>query len=119
MPKYTQYALVGMALLLNACDFSGAGSFTAETGPITDAEIAALTDGMEAEVGAEVANCIVEDAKVRAAALGAPEQLNPQEVDLLPVEQWVALDADYQRIILTQVVINQAIPGCTINRTRD
>ena len=74
---------------------------------------------MEAEVGTKVAHCIVEDAKVRAAALGAPEQLNPQEVDLLPVEQWVALDADYQRIILTQVVINQAIPGCTINRAPD
>ena len=119
MPKYTPYTLAGMALLLSACDFSGAGSFEAETGPITDAEIAALTDGMEAEVGADIASCIVEDAKVRAAALGAPEQLNPQEVDLLPVEQWAALEPDYQRLILTQVVINQAIPGCTINRARD
>ena len=119
MLKFRLCVLTGTVLLLGACDGSVQSVFGKQSGPITEQEIAELTDGLAAEVGAEVASCIVEGAKVRAAVVGDPEQLNPQEVDLLPVEQWAALEPNYRRIILTQVVVNQAIPDCTINRARD
>ena len=111
--------MASVALLLGACDLVTHGHFSAETGPLTAGEIAQLTDGMEATVSAEIVSCIVEGATLRAAAVGDPEQLDAAGVELLPVEQWASLDTSGKRLILTQVVINQAIPSCTIDRTKN
>tara|TARA_B110000116_G_C16470240_1_gene417801 strand:+ start:87 stop:623 length:537 start_codon:yes stop_codon:yes gene_type:complete len=82
-------------------------------GPLTGKEIQYLTSTMKESIGDEVAECLLKEATVRASTLGDPETLDPTTVELLPVDQWSILDKSGKRMILTQVVLNQAIPLCT------
>ena len=109
---------VGLVSLCSACDSSleelfRPSPFDVNNGPLTGNEIQYLTSKMKESIGDEVAECLLKVATVRASKLGDPETLDPTTVELLPVDQWSMLDKSGKRSILTQVVINQAIPLCT------
>ena len=114
----TKLICVGLASLCSACDSSleelfRPSPFDANNGPLTGNEIQYLTSELKKSIGDEVAECLLKEATVRASKLGDPETLDPTTVELLPVDQWSTLGKSGKRIILTQVVINQAIPICT------
>jgi hypothetical protein len=73
---------------------------------------------MQESLGDAVAECLAEEATVRASKIGDPEKLDPNKVELLPVDQWSALDKSGKRLILTQVIINQAIPLCIKGKSK-
>ena len=107
-----------LASLCGACDSSldelfQPSPFDIKNGPLTSEEIQEFTSSMKESIGDEVTDCLSKEAAVRAAKIGDPETLDPTTVELLPVNQWAALDKSGKRLILTQVVINQAIPFCT------
>jgi len=85
---------------------------------LTSEEIQEFTANMKESLGDEVTECLSKEAAVRAAKLGDPETLDPTTVELLPVDQWGTLDKSGNRLILTQVVINQAIPHCTQGKSK-
>lgn len=116
-PRITWIA-VTLAALCSACDGSvdelfQRDPFDTHDGPVSAAEIEVLTSDMAALVGAEVAACVKKEALVRATQVGDPKTLDPKAVDLMPAEGWDRLDKPGKRLILTQVVINQAIAPCT------
>ena len=107
-----------IASMCSACDLSleelfEPSPFDTSNGPLTSNEIQYFTSNMQESLSDEVADCLAEEATARASTIGDPETLAPTKVDLLPVDQWGALDKSGKRLILTQVVINQAIPLCT------
>ena len=109
---------VCLASLCCACDSSlnnlfQPSPFDVNNGPLTSEEIQVFTSDMKASIDNEVLECLSKEAAVRAAKLGDPETLDPTSVELLPVNQWGELDKSGKRLILTQVVINQAILLCT------
>ena len=120
-PRIT-WITVTLAALCSACDGSvdalfQRGPFDTHDGPISAAEIDVLTSDMAALVGAGVAACVKKEALARATQVGDPQTLNPKAVDLMPAQDWDRLDKPGKRLILTQVVINQAIAVCTRAKT--
>jgi hypothetical protein len=118
----TKLICVSLALLCSACDSSldkliQPSLFDSNNGPLTKEEIqefaSNMTSNMRESIGDEVAECLLKEAIARSAKLGDPETLDPISVELLPVNQWEALDKFGKRLILTQVLFNQAIPLCT------
>jgi hypothetical protein len=106
---------VGLVILLcSACDFSLEDLFQIKVsrGPLTNEEIQTFASEMES-LGDKVTDCLVKEAIVNASRIGDPEKLDPSTVELLPVDHWDELDKSGKRLILTQVVISQAIPLCT------
>ncbi len=108
---------VGLAALCSACDSSVGDLFERSPfdarGPLTAAEIDAFGAKLAASVGADVAACIKKEAVIRAAQAGDPQTLNPLTVDMLPAKDWSGLDTHAKRVILTQVMFNQATAICT------
>ncbi|MEM9605569.1 MAG: hypothetical protein AAGA11_22110 [Pseudomonadota bacterium] len=86
--------------------------FEAGTGPLTEAELGFFMAEMSDTLSSDDVACLAEEATVRAARVGEPQTLDPASVALLPVEQWSGLDNHGKRLILTQVLINQAIVHC-------
>lgn len=114
---------VSLFSLCSACDLSlgDSGPLTNEDAskmgtlgdswPLTNEEIYSFASKMES-LGDKVINCLVKEAISNASRIGDPEKLDPSSVELLPVDYWDALNKSEKRIILTQVVFNQAIPLC-------
>ncbi len=105
---------MGVVSLCSACDSSLEELFQTEesSGPLSIDEIQAFASNMES-IGPDVTECLSKEATIRASKIGDPEKLDPSKVELLPVDHWNVLDKSGKRIILTQVVFNQAIPLCT------
>ena len=108
--------------LNNVCDYSKASdnlqkdSFVLRTlfdttGPLTSEEIHHFIANMKT-LSNEQSECMVREAESRAKNAGDPEELNPFTVNLLPVDEWSNLNRVGKRIVLTQVIINQAIITC-------
>jgi len=117
MKHKTKIMMVILASLCSACDFSVKDlfpptPFAENSGPLTSAEIESFASKMKESMGNEFAACISKEAAARALKLGDPETLDPTKVELLPVDEWGTLDKVGKRIILTQVVFNQASPLC-------
>ncbi len=115
----TKLICVGLASLCSGCDFSleeliQPSPFEVSSGPLSSEEIQAFVSQMNESLGDEVAKCFLKEVTDRASKIGDPETLDPTTVELLPVEQWRALDDKHgKRLILTQVIFNQAIPLCS------
>ena len=104
---------LGAASLCAACDFTASDILSSSaSGPLTQDELQSFAEGMSAELGDEVAACLLKEATRNAEKAGDPQTLNPANVALLPADNWAELTRDNKRIILTQVVFNQAIPSC-------
>ncbi|MEM7378972.1 MAG: hypothetical protein AAF460_15900 [Pseudomonadota bacterium] len=86
--------------------------FEGNTGPLTEAELGFFLAEMSDTLSSDDTACLAEAATVRAARVGDPQTLDPSSVALLPVEQWSGLDNHGKRLILTQVLINQATLHC-------
>jgi hypothetical protein len=117
------FIFVFLASLCSACDSSleelfEPSPFDTSNGPLTINEIQYFTSNMQESLGDAVAECLAEEATVRASKIGDPEKLDPNKVELLPVDQWSALDKSGKRLILTQVIINQAIPLCIKGKSK-
>ena len=117
------FIFVFLAPLCSACDFSleelfEPSPFDTSNGPLTINEIQYFASNMQESLGDAVAECLAEEATVRASKIGDPEKLDPNKVELLPVDQWSALDKSGKRLILTQVIINQAILLCTKEKSK-
>lgn len=107
----------------SACDSSlkalfEPSPFDASNGQLTINEIQYFASKMQESLGDAVTECLTEEATVRASKTGDPEKLDPNKVELLPVDQWGTLDKSGKRPILTQVIINQAIPLCTQGKSK-
>lgn len=107
-----------MACLCSACDvslneFINPNPFDNSSGPLTRDEIQHFASNMHESLGDELADCIIEEATVRASSIGDPEMLDPNSVDLLPADHWTELDKSDKRVILAQVVFSQAGIQCT------
>ena len=118
MKAKTGSVVLSLLLLCVGCDSSLPGWFRSSpfgtsSGALTEEEIRKFTSNISETMGEEIAMCLAKQAMARAEQIGDPQTLNPDTVALLPVEQWDSLDRSGKRLILTQVVINQAIPVCT------
>lgn len=92
------------------------------SGPLTDAELEVSIDSFEAAYDGpedawtpEQRDCVLEEAKERAAAAGDPESLDPATVSSLETVSpftWKALDAFGRRLLLVQVVSTEALFAC-------
>ncbi|MEM7562288.1 MAG: hypothetical protein AAF353_04455 [Pseudomonadota bacterium] len=83
-------------------------------GPLTSGEIQHFLSGMKESVPLDESTltCLHREAETRAKTRGDPDTLDPYNVDLMPAGQWEQLDRAGKRIILTQVIINQALFEC-------
>ncbi len=94
---------VGLASICSACDspfdeLVRSSPFEVNSGPLSREEIQSFASEMKESVGDEVAQCLSTEATARAAKLGDPETLDPSTVELLPVDQWSALDKFGKRL---------------------
>lgn len=83
-------------------------------GSITEDEIQHFLSGIKeaVQLTEKQERCIYSEVKERAEKLGDPDTLDPSSVELLPVKEWKALDKAGKRLILTQVIVNQASQPC-------
>ena len=92
------------------------------TGPLTDAELEASIDSFEAAYDGpddtwtlDQRDCVLREAKLRAAAAGDPESLDPATVSSLESVSaltWNALDDFGRRLLLVQVITTEALFAC-------
>ncbi len=92
------------------------------SGPLTDAELEASIDSFEATHDGpgdiwtpEQRDCVLEEAKQRAATAGDPESLDPTTVSSLESVSpltWKALDDFGRRLLLVQVITTEALFAC-------
>lgn len=97
------------------------------SGPLTDAEleasIGAFDDAYEGPEGSwtpERRDCVLAEAKARAAAAGDPESLDPASVaslDGLNTLTWKTLDDFGRRLLLVQVITTEALFACVAEGT--
>lgn len=112
------FIFLTLTTLCIACDssleeFFQTSPFEVNNGPLTNDEIQYFTSNMGDSLSENVAKCLSHEATILASKIGDPEMLDPNTVELLPVDQWSELNKFGKRLILTQVVINQAILPCT------
>ena len=104
---------LGAVSLCAACDFTASDILSSSAnGPLTQDELQSFAEGMSAELGDGVAACLLKEATRNAEKAGDPQTLDPANVALLPADNWAELTRENKRIILTQIVFNQAIPSC-------
>ena len=83
-------------------------------GPITHEEISYFLFSMHESVPLNETQqaCLWSTTKERAQIVGDPQTLDPTKIELLPIEKWPRLGKSDKRLILTQVIVNQAILIC-------
>ena len=118
-----KFIFLVISFLFSACDsslekFFEPSPFEVSNGPLTSAEIEYFTSELKESPDDEAEKCIVEEAKLRASKVGDPETLDPATVEILPVNRWRHLDKHGKRLILTQVILNQAILHCSFGKFR-
>lgn len=116
--------IVFLLFMSSGCDnFSTGDSSTGSTasvpdfdsnGPINHEEITYFLSSMHESVPLteKQQTCLWRTAEERASLVGDPQTLAPTKVDLLPVKEWQRLGKSDKRLILTQVIVNQAILIC-------
>lgn len=83
-------------------------------GAINHAEITYFLSNLHESVFLNEAQqaCLWRTAEERASIVGDPQTLDPRKVELLPIDEWTRLGKSDKRLILTQVIVNQAILIC-------
>jgi len=109
--------LILIYFVISACDFSLKDYFLDDfpfntEGPLTQDEIDYFLSKLQQPQSEAYQACMSLEAKLRAEKIGDPETLDPSTVDLLPTDHWNDLDKPGRRILLTQVIMNQAIIEC-------
>ena len=105
---------LGALSLCAACDFPPTDILSPiANGPLTQDELRTFAELMSVELGDEVAACLLREATRNAEKAGDPQTLDQANLALLPADNWSELIRDNKRIILTQIVFNQAIPSCS------
>ncbi len=81
-------------------------------GPLTREEIQYFLFNMKGPLSEEQEECLLKEAEARAKKVGDPEVLDPTAVELLPMDEWSFLGKFGRRLVLTQVIMNQAVLRC-------
>lgn len=106
----------GRPVLQPAMDFDA-------TGPLTPEEIQAAVDRLGDTLPPEALDCVARNLPEMASRVGDPATLDRDEVDpdileFLPVENWSLLDAIGKRLILVQALTTKAAFDCSTPKRR-